>query len=391
MPLFFTVKNSVKNIFHMPMALFVKGHQDLILSKDYPFLLEWLEKNAHGDMKYLEKNLEARQNFEKIMGSFQTGLTFLFPYAPGKRVRTRIQKDNISLEPNQDISSKIPKETDIINKNSLVQKRLISKYVHVKDYHKSIKKYLEQCVQTLQKQLGIEFEYRVVVDSIPFFDRAYARESGLGFIGKNTMLIRPGMGSYFFIGSLLTSLPIETLCEEKSPQKSTPPIYSLNCGSCTKCLDSCPTNAIEQPYFVNAKKCLSYLTIEHRDIVDPSFLPHFANTIYGCDICQDVCPYNLVTTDFPLIKDFANPHPYFLSISVYDIATMTKESYEKWFGGTAATRAKYGGLVRNALYHLYATNSPQLADVLKLWKGREDSSEPLILKTVHQIVSLLSH
>jgi epoxyqueuosine reductase len=268
--------------------------------------------------------------------------------------------------------------------NSIISKKLISKYIYGKDYHTVLKKNLNEIGIILKNHLQEEFAYRPVTDSIPFFDRAHARKAGLGFVGKNTMVIRPGLGSFFFIATLLTTLPIEKLAK-KAGKKN--PIESLNCGACTKCLDACPTNALSKEYFLDANKCLSYLTIEHRNTVDEKYIPHFEKTIYGCDICQEVCPYNLVTSNFPLIKSFSERHKPFLFLTANMIASMTETQYEQWFGGTAATRAKYSGLVRNALYHLYAVSDPNLNDILA---SLENSKHSLIQKTTRQILSLLA-
>jgi epoxyqueuosine reductase len=171
---------------------------------------------------------------------------------------------------------------------------------------------------------------------------------------------------------------------EKNEQKKNP-IGNLDCGECRKCLDACPTNAFKKPYFLDANRCISYLTIEHRDLVSFEFIKYFENTIYGCDICQEVCPYNIVTSDFKILKEFSEHHNAFLSIRVKDVALMDLVQYEKWFGGTAATRAKYQGLVRNALYHLHAISSP---DIYQILDKLSTSEYELILKTVIQIKEL---
>lgn len=232
------------------------------------------------------------------------------------------------------------------------------------------------------KTIYKDLEFRAVVDSVPFFDRAFAKEAGLGFVGKNTMLIRPGLGSYFFIASLFLSISADALVASKSANHA---IFNLDCGDCRKCMDACPTGAIEDPYFLNATKCLSYLSIEHRGVVKENFLPHFAKTMYGCDICQEVCPYNLKTRDFLEIADITRAHQPLGRISVMDVARMSESEYESWFGGTAMTRAKYAGLVRNALYHLWAVQSESLPEILL---HRKSDPHALIAETVAQILSL---
>lgn len=343
-----------------------------ILEKDIPAFKLWLAENAHADMAFLENNIEVRKDPSLILPNVKNAIIFLFPYAAGHRVRNK-KKANIN----------VAKENLNQDPNSLISKKLISRYVYGKDYHKVLKKNLNSISKKLQDHLGAQYHFRAVVDSIPFFDRAHAREASLGFIGKNTMLIRPGMGSFFFIATLLTDIPLQEIMELNGNNKS--PIRNLDCGECSKCLDACPTNAFKKPYFLDANRCLSYLTIEHRDLVPKEFIPHFANTIYGCDICQEVCPYNIVTSDFQILKEFSEHHLPFLKITARDIALMDFAQYEKWFGGTAATRAKYQGLVRNALYHLHATSSPDMYEILdKLSRSEYE----LILKTVMQIRKL---
>lgn len=351
---------------------FEKNHTK-ILEKDIPAFNLWLSENAHADMSFLENNLAVRKDPNLILPNVKNAIIFLFPYASGHRIKNKKTK-----------SSNENRNEDLISKDSIISGKLISRYVYGKDYHKVLKKNLETIAKKIQIFLDIPFQYRAVIDSIPFFDRAHAREASLGFIGKNTMLIRPGMGSFFFIATLLTDIPLDEIIE--SSQEKINPISNLDCGDCRKCLEACPTNAFKKPYFLDANRCLSYLSIEHRDTVPNEFISHFKNTIYGCDICQEVCPYNIVTSDFPILKEFSEFHKPFLSLSVKEIALMDLSQYEKWFGGTAATRAKYQGLVRNALYHLNAIGSSDLNEILDKLSCSES---PLILKTVEQLKGLI--
>lgn len=347
-------------------ALCLAKASETFLEKDLFFFENWIAEQKHGDMTFLEKNMAARRNAELILPGVKSAITFLFPYATGKHVRHAEKKSVSNQEkPHQD---------------SLIGRRLISKYIYGKDYHTAIKKKLNAYGEKLKTHFNdSDLAFRAVTDSIPFLDRAHARASGLGFVGKNTMLIRPGLGSFFFIATLLTNVPIEKI-SALSLKKN--PLFSLDCGSCRKCLDACPTQAFDEQYKLDAKKCLSYLSIEHRDLVPDSFLPHFKNTVYGCDVCQEVCPYNLVTTDFPMIKAFSNAHAPFVSTTVLQIARMTEIQYEQWFGGTAATRAKYAGWIRNALYHLHAVDDSNLDLILA---SLQNSKHALIQKTVHQL------
>lgn len=344
------------------------------LNSDISFFETWLKNNKHAGMKFLEKNLDARKNPAYILDNVKTAIVFLFPYAHGHRVRRRKELD-AAVKPRDD-NLQAARFSE-----SLYEKKLISKYTYAKDYHKTIKKKLIEYAEALQKDLNQSFDYRPVVDSIPFFERAHARETGLGFIGKNTLLIRPGIGSFFFIGTLLTSLDVSIFADLFDKKN---PIFSLSCGDCRKCLDACPTQALEEKFTLNANKCLSYLTIEHRDIIETKYLNKLNKTIYGCDICQDVCPYNFVTQDVSMLNEFKKIHPPLLTLTAEEIATMTEIQYQTWFGGTAMTRAKYEGLVRNALYYLFANKHETLSAILQ---NLSSSSYPLIQKTVQQLIS----
>ncbi len=364
----FILKPNIKQLFKQEASVFSFEHNKNSIQKDLNSFEQWLEKNAHAEMHFLKNNHEARSNPELILEEVKTALIFLFPYAYGNKIRSRLGNINTINK---------------VEENSVIGKKLISKYVYGKDYHKIIKKTLNTHAEKLKEFLQLDFQYRPVVDSIPFFDRAHAREADMGFIGKNTMLIRPGMGSFFFIATLLTNISIDKLAHKLDKRKV---FDTLDCGTCTKCMDACPTGALEQDYFLNANKCLSYLSIEHRDIVDTQYIPHFKETLYGCDICQNVCPYNSITLDSYLIPEFARYHEPFTILTAEQIALMTKEQYAQWFGGTAATRAKYEGLVRNALYHIYATGDPNISAVCM--KSLNHPSV-LVKKTVAQLLELL--
>lgn len=367
----FELNGDVRKLFHTPFASVFSFEEkpNLIIERDLPAFESWLAQGAHAGMTFLEKNIEARRDANLILPGVKSALIFLFPYARGKRTRGLKNKEIERSE----------------NPDSLISQKLISKYIYGKDYHTTLKKELTGFAEQLKMHLKEDFSYRPVIDSIPFFDRAHAREAGLGFVGKNTILIRPGVGSFFFIATLLTTLPVEKFAKKSEKNN---PITSLDCGSCTKCLDACPTNALSSKgYFLDSNRCLSYLTIEHRDTVDESFIPHFKHTLYGCDICQEVCPYHLVTSDFPMLQSFEKPHKPFQFLTAQMIATMTEIQYEQWFGGTAAIRAKYSGLIRNALYHLYSISDPSLNGILA---SLENSQHPLIQKTARQLLSLLT-
>lgn len=228
--------------------------------KDLSKLKTWTQEGKHGDMSFLEANHEVRQDLSLILPNVKSVLMFLVPYALPKRLRRVKNAKGSQLD------------FEHAKKESLLDKSLIAKYAHAKDYHKVLKKRMTVFSQDLIKHIGREVDFRPVVDSVPFFERAHAREVGLGFIGKNTMLIKPGLGSYFFIASLFLSIEPEFIALKNN---KTNPLHTLDCGQCQKCLHACPTGAIESPYSLNAKKCLSYMTIEHRGQVDEKYLTYF--------------------------------------------------------------------------------------------------------------------
>lgn len=342
---------------------------------DFKFIDEWLKSNAHGTMSFLEKNMDVRKDPRKILKDVSSIISILIPYAAGFSVRREKAKDTDDSE------------TGIIQE--------IARYARVPDYHRVIKRELDALMNRWQRDalakdiIQSPVQWRVATDSLPFLDRAHARVAGLGFIGKNTMLIRPGVGSYFFVAHILVSAPFYALAdnEQKKPLAAGA-ISEVSCGTCTRCIDACPTSAIKAPMFLDATRCLSYLTIEHRETIDAEFIPHLASQFYGCDICQDVCPYNLKTLPLNTILDFRKSNKYFSEITLADVACMSQQNYEKWFGGTAMTRAKYGGLVRNALYALYALKDNSLNRILV---SRKNDTDPLIAATVEQISAFNKH
>ena len=330
------------------------------IQKDQEFFRQWLDQGLQGSMSYMDH--PARQDPSLILEEVQTALVFLFPYSGGHRTRRRKgQSAPVSSFP----------------AHSLGEKKLVARYAHGPDYHKVLRAKLQEKAKKLEEQIG--YAYRPIVDSAPFLERAHGRAAGLGFVGKNTLLIRPGMGSFFFIATLLTTAPASLLAEKAAPR---PALETLSCGSCQRCIDACPTQALDaRGYILDAHRCLSYWSIEHRGTVPEEFLPHFEKIWFGCDICQEVCPYNWVTEE----PSFSMVLPFFLNLAPVDIAFMTPQNYEKWFGGTAVTRAKFAGLVRNALYHLYAIRHP---DYEKALDHCALSTFPLIVQTVQQLRSM---
>jgi epoxyqueuosine reductase len=344
------------------------------LKPDVDFFEHWLAEGSHAKMNYLRNNLEARKDARKILANVKSIISLVIPYAEGHAVRGITNQTNIQ-------------DTGIINH--------IARYARVPDYHRSLKKELDAIIHEWQtdalskKLIAHPLSWRVVTDSLPFLDRAHARLAGLGFVGKNTMLIRPGVGSYFFIAHILTDAGFEVLSDQSGEKPlAADAIAGLSCGECRKCLDACPTGALVEPMYLQADKCLSYITIENRELIPSEFISHLDRQFYGCDICQEVCPYNLKTTPLRTIKSFQKYHQNFLQITLEQVARMSQEDYEKWFGGTAMTRAKFNGLVRNALCALHASKNLSLAGILS---DRKNDPDPLIAATVKQLLALSEH
>tara|TARA_E500000318_G_C3490037_1_gene183956 strand:+ start:11 stop:778 length:768 start_codon:yes stop_codon:yes gene_type:complete len=209
----------------------------------------------------------------------------------------------------------------------------ISKYAYGKDYHFVIKDKLKSLLQFIQSEIG-EVAGRAFVDSAPVLDKAWAAKSGLGWIGKNSNLLSKKAGSFFFIAELIVDLELE----EDTP-------VTDHCGTCTACIDACPTNAIVEPYKVDGSKCISYFTIELKDELPNSFKNTFEDWMFGCDICQDVCPWNRFSK--PHNEPLFDPHPDLLKFDKKDWQEITRETFNEIFRKSAVKRTKFEGLKRN--------------------------------------------
>jgi epoxyqueuosine reductase len=213
----------------------------------------------------------------------------------------------------------------------------ISKYAYGEDYHFVIKDKLHELIQFMQDEIG-EVNGRAFVDSAPVMDKVWAKKSGLGWIGKNTNLIHPKEGSFFFIAELITDLKIEP----DGPIKD-------YCGTCTRCIDACPTEAIVQPYLVDGSKCISYLTIELKDEILPKeFSGKMDNWMFGCDVCQDVCPWNRFAK--ASTEERFQPALTLLDLTKSDWENLEKETFQNLFKNSAVKRTKFSGLKRNIAF-----------------------------------------
>ncbi len=217
----------------------------------------------------------------------------------------------------------------------------IARYAYGRDYHKVIKKLLKQLADFILN-INPSAQLKLCVDSAPLLERSYAVQAGLGFIGKNTMLINEQFGSFVLLGEMITNLEFEY----DKPATGT-------CGTCTRCIDACPTQAIVQPHKLDARKCISYLTIESKDPVPEELQPKIGNWIFGCDICQEVCPYNKTFAKPLRLEAFKEVKIAGSSLSIQEILEIkTDEEYLQKFAGSPLMRAKRKGLQRNALIAL---------------------------------------
>ena len=262
----------------------------------------WLKQGNQGTMSYLERNFDKRLNPQKLVPGSKSVISLTFNYFPPRK---------------------------ILKKNSFI----ISKYAYGKDYHFVIKKKLKTLFSLIKEKIG-NIEGRVFVDSAPIHERAWAKISGLGWIGKNSLLLNKKMGSYFFLAEIICDLELEY----DNP-------VTDHCGTCTKCIDACPTNAITQAQVIDANKCISYLTIENKNEIPSELSKSFNNYIFGCDICQDVCPWNKFSKPHDE-KEFL-PNDEVSNFSNKDWEELTHDTFNRIFKNSAIKRTRFEGLKRN--------------------------------------------
>lgn len=272
------------------------------LAEEAPRLEAWLTQNYHGEMGYMARNFDKRLDPRKLVPGAKSVVSLLYNYFPKTS-----QQDKAA-----------PK---------------IARYAYGKDYHRVVKDKLFAFMHEIQQQIGA-VEGRVFVDSAPVLEKAWAAKSGLGWVGKNTNLIRKQSGSYFFIAELIIDLDL-------APDGA----VTDHCGSCTACLDACPTNAFVAPYQLDASKCISYFTIELKDAIPREVKGQFDNWAFGCDICQEVCPWNRFAT--PHNESDFEPHPELMQLSKNDWEEITEEVFDRLFEVSAVQRTGFSGLKRN--------------------------------------------
>ncbi len=272
------------------------------LEEEAPRLERWLKRGYAGQMHYLEKNFDQRLDPRLLVTGAKSVISLIFNYYPKK-----------DLTKNSDLK--------------------IAKYAYGEDYHFVVKDKLKIFMTRIQKNIG-DVNGRAFVDSAPVHERAWAAKSGLGWIGKNSLLLNKSRGSFFFLAELIIDLDLEYDGAVKD-----------YCGTCTACMDACPTDAIAQPYVVDGSKCISYFTIELKEEIPVEQKGKFENWIFGCDICQDVCPWNRFSA--PHNEPRFEPHKDLEGMKGEDWREITEEVFQKLFKKSAAKRAKFSGLKRN--------------------------------------------
>jgi len=285
------------------------GISDTDLAKDEKYLLKWLEQAMHGEMHYMQQHGSKRSRPAELIPGTIRIISVRMDYMP---------------EDGEDPEAILDDP----------QQAYISRYATGRDYHKIIRKRLQKLAEKIAKVTG-KFGYRAFTDSAPVLEKAIARNSGLGWIGKHTNLINPRAGSWFFLGEIYTDLPLPV--DE--------PFVTDHCGSCTACIDICPTQAIVEPYKVDARRCISYLTIELRESIPDEFRKDIGNRIYGCDDCQLVCPWNKFSIH-TAEKDFAIRNSLDSS-TLIDLFSWTEEEFLKKTEGSAIRRIGYEAWLRN--------------------------------------------
>ncbi len=273
------------------------------LEEEARHLETWLKEGKHGEMRYMENYFDKRTDPRLLVDDAKSVISLTYNYFTEEH-----QEDCIA-----------PK---------------ISKYAFGQDYHHVIKAKLRELHDFINDEIG-EVNTRGFVDSAPVLDKAWAKRAGIGWIGKHSNLINKDNGSFFFLAELIVDVELDYDNEFKTD----------HCGTCTRCIDACPTDAIEKPYVVNGSKCISYFTIELKDDLPEDMVGKFENWMFGCDICQDVCPWNRFSKEHsePLFQ----PHPDLLSMTKNEWDDLSKETFNEVFRKSAVKRTKYAGLKRN--------------------------------------------
>jgi len=317
------------------------GISDTNLAEHEAYLLNWLQSGMQGEMGYMQKHGTKRSRPDELLPGTVRIISVRMNYLPPE-----------ALDPMQ-----------VLEDASLAY---ISRYALGRDYHKVMRKRLQKLASRIEQQVG-PFGYRAFVDSAPVLEKALAHKAGLGWVGKHTNLLSEDAGSWFFLGELFTNLPLPV------DQPST-----SHCGTCQACIEVCPTQAIIAPYKLDARKCISYLTIEHKTSIPVEYRKPMGNRIYGCDDCQLVCPWNKFSKTSPL-ADFAKRHELD-AVSLVEVFLWSEQDFLNYTEGSAIRRIGYQQWLRNVAVAL--GNAPSTPEVVNALTSREDDCSDLVREHV---------
>ena len=272
------------------------------LEEDARPLENWLKNNYHGEMKYMENHFDKRLDPRLLVEGSKSVISLSYNYFPEEKISTL---DNFK----------------------------ISKYAYSEDYHEVIKEILREMILELQEQIG-EFSFRVFVDSAPVLERSWAKKSGIGWVGKNANLITKQSGSFYFLAEIICDLDLETDYQTKD-----------HCGTCRKCIEACPTKAIITEKIIDGSKCISYATIELKNEIPDYFKDKMDDWMFGCDVCQDVCPWNRFAVPHNQSKFKTND--FLKNLKKEEWKEITQELFSEIFKKSPVKRTKFAGLKRN--------------------------------------------
>lgn len=278
------------------------------LEEEANHLDEWLRRGYHGKMGYMENYHDKRLDPTKLVPGAKSVISLIFNYYP---------------------------KTDLARSGEFK----IAKYAYGEDYHFVIKEKLKCFLEEIRGKVG-DVNGRAFVDSAPVMERAWAARSGIGWVGKNSLLLNRTMGSFFFLAELIIDLDLDY----DGPVRD-------YCGTCTACMDACPTDAIPEPYVVDGSKCISYLTIELKESIPEDYRGRFQDWIFGCDICQDVCPWNRFAV--PHGESRLDPSPEFADMTRQEWIEITRETFDRVFQKSPLKRTKFEGIKRNVKHSAY--------------------------------------
>ena len=323
------------------------GFTDIHLKEDEAHLLNWLKNKFHGEMYYMEKHGTKRSRPDKLMPGAIRVISFRMNY----------------------LNNNTYESEKVLNNKSLAY---ISRYALGNDYHSEMRNRLHIIAKKINNEIK-DFKYRAFVDSAPVLEKAIAQKAGLGWIGKNTLLINKKNGSYFFLGEIYTNIDFET--DEKSESY---------CGDCNKCITTCPTNAIIAPHVLDAKKCIAYLTIELKGTIPKKYRDSIGNRVFGCDDCQIVCPWNRFSSETK-IEEFGHNNKLD-SASLISLFNWSEKEFKENTKNTPINRISYFQWLRNISIGL--GNSNKSVDVLDcLEKKKNISNDSLLIEHIDWAIS----